>query len=75
MPTESYYAVQTAIACLKDIGWTRPAIEQRISAWMARGNLDGRWQDFQSKQQDALAGAMIRVFEQEFQQNKGAAVA
>lgn len=67
MPNDSYFAVRTAIECLKDIGWTKPQIEQRIGDWMAKGKLAGDWQDLSEKHQMALAAVMMKGFVVEFE--------
>jgi hypothetical protein len=65
--------VLAAIECLKDIGFTREQVNERIAGWIQKAGAAGQWRDLPPDTQSRLGQAMQKYFEFEFKQRSQAA--
>ena len=65
--------VLAAIECLKDIGFDRDQINERVAGWIQRAGASGQWRDLPPNTQSRLGEAMQKYFETEFKQRRQAA--
>ena len=66
---DGYVKVMAAIGCLKDLGMTQQQIDERIRKWTDRAGYSS-WRCAPPDIQEALAAAMQKHFEQEFNNGK-----
>lgn len=65
--------ILAAIVCLKDLGFSREEINQRIAKWILASQNNCHWRDLPPDAQIALGKAMQKYFESEFTRRKQAA--
>lgn len=71
--SDSSIKVLAAIECLKDIGFDRDQVNERIAGWIQKAGASGQWRDLPPDTQCRLGQAMQKYFESEFNQRKQAA--